>query len=144
MVHFEIHQEGRTSMRELLFDQHIKKLKETDSLKPVQPLAALFRSDLFSVGPELQTDSAHWNAIYPHPGYLRSVSLPFFMFSLRELSIFGTEKYCQGPEASCGAACGRPVSCFRSSLSMRTFSSSLFHICCIEIGLKAFFKKNFK
>lgn len=33
-----------------LFDQHIKKLKETDSLKPVHHLAALLRSDFFSEG----------------------------------------------------------------------------------------------
>ena len=34
---------GRKSTRKLLFDQHIKKLKETDSLKPAHPLAALIR-----------------------------------------------------------------------------------------------------
>lgn len=37
-------------MRKPLFDQHIKKLKETDSLKPVHSLAALLRSGLFSEG----------------------------------------------------------------------------------------------
>lgn len=40
-------------MRKLLFDQHIKKLKETDFLKPVHPLAALLRSDVLSEGPAL-------------------------------------------------------------------------------------------
>lgn len=43
MACFEIHREREKSMWKPLFDQNIKKLKERDSLKAVEPLAAYSR-----------------------------------------------------------------------------------------------------
>lgn len=51
---------GRNSMRKLLFDQNIKKLRGTHSLESLQPLAALHRSDWFTEGLATKTDLRCW------------------------------------------------------------------------------------
>lgn len=91
MVHFEIHQEGESVKGKPLFDQHIKQLKEADSLEAALPLAALLTSDLLSEGLALYINRINALKVKCR---LFTLQLPL---SYSELLIFWTQKYCKRP-----------------------------------------------
>lgn len=84
MACFEIHRKREKSMWKPLFDRNIKKLKERDSLKAVEPLAAYFRfvpCGTFNIcRPRVVKDKN----IFSHPSSSR---IYFFMSLFSELVI---------------------------------------------------------